>query len=356
MKKKKCPEIRQISITLGVIAGVYLTFKFLFPLVAPFLLAYLLVVTLGPLIDKIRKKIPVHKGLLAGILILILVLLIGILGYILCELAIKELKQLFANWQIYRVWGESYVNQCCCNLEGFFNMKSGTLTTYVQEELPNWLGKLKTKALPSLMQSSFSYMKQTIALVSALFVGIVAAILMLSDYETLHKSIRKMPFYKNCRLVKNRMLKACLIFLRAQFIIMAIIGAVCSVTLLCMGNPYGLLIGIAIGVLDALPLLGTGVVLVPWGIFALIQGNIVQGIVLLVLYAATSLIREFLEPKLMGSQIGLPPVLFLASVYWGLYLFGIWGVVLGPIGTILVVEIVKCVFCGENLDKEENMA
>lgn len=356
MKKKKCTEIRQISITLGVIAGVYLTFKFLFPLVAPFLLAYLLVVTLGPLIDKIREKVPVHKGLLAGILILILVFLIGILGYILCELAVKELKQLFANWQIYRVWGESYVNQCCCNLEGFFNMKSGTLTTYVQEELPNWFGKLKAKALPSLMQSSFSYMKQTIALVSALFVGIVAAILMLSDYVTLHKSIRKMPFYKNCRLVKNRMLKACLVFLRAQFIIMAIIGAVCSATLLCMGNPYGLLIGITIGVLDALPLLGTGVVLVPWGIFALIQGNIVQGIVLLVLYAATSLIREFLEPKLMGSQIGLPPVLFLASVYWGLYLFGIWGVVLGPIGTILVVEIVKCVFCGENLDKEENMA
>lgn len=356
MKKKKCTEVRQIGITLGVIAGVYLTFKFLFPLVAPFLVAYLLVVMLSPLIDKIRSKIPVHKGLLAGIIILILVLIIGALGFILFQLAIKELKQLFANWHIYRVWGESYVNQCCCTLEGFFGMKTGTLTTYVQEELPNWFGNLRAKALPSLMSSSFGYVKHTIALFSALFVGIVAAILMLSDYETLHKSIRKMPFYKNCRLIKNRMLKACLVFLRAQFIIMAIIGAVCSVTLLCMGNPYGLLIGITIGFLDALPLLGTGVILVPWGIFSLIQGNIVQGIVLLVLYAATSLIREFLEPKLMGTQIGLPPVLFLASVYWGLYLFGIWGVFLGPIGTILVVEIVKCVFCGGNLDKEENMA
>lgn len=356
MKKKKCPELKQISIALGVIVGVYLTFKVLFPLVAPFLLAYLLVVMLNPLIEKIRRKLPVHKGLLAGILILLLVLLLGALGFILCELALKELKQLFANWRIYRVWGESYVNQCCCGLEDFFGMKSGALTNYVQEELPNWFNNIKTKAIPSLMQSSFGYMKQTIAVFSAFFVGIVAAILMLSDYGTLHKSIRKMPFYKDCRLIKNRMLKAGLVFLRAQFIIMAIIAALCSVTLLCMGNPYGLLIGLAIGFLDALPMLGTGLVLVPWGIIALLQGQIWQGIVLLALYGATSLTREFLEPKLMGNQIGLPPVLFLASVYWGLYLFGIWGVVLGPIGTILVVEILKCVFCRGNLDKEGNMA
>ena len=356
MKKKKCPELQKIGISLGVIVGVYLTFKFLFPLVAPFLLAYLLVLLLSPVIDKMYKRIPIHKGILAGILVLLLVLLIGILGFFLCKLAIKELKQLIANWQVYRVWMESYVNQCCGSLEDFFGMKSGDLTTYVQGELPNWFNNLKTKAIPTLMQSSFGYVRQTIALFAALFVGIVAAILMLSDYKTLHKSIRKMPFYKNCRLIKNRMLKACLVFLRAQFIIMAIIGAVCATVLLCMGNPYGLLIGIAVGVLDALPMLGTGLILVPWGIFSLIQGNILQGIVLLALYVVTSLIRDFMEPKLMGTQIGLPPVLFLAGVYWGLYLFGIWGVVLGPIGTILVVEILKCVFCDGNLDKEGNMA
>ena len=356
MKKKKCPEWQKIGISVGVIVGVYLSFKFLFPLVAPFLLAYLLVLLLSPVVDKMYKRIPLHKGILAGILVLLLVILIGILGFLFCELAIKELKQLFANWQIYRVWGESYVNQCCGSLENFLGMKSGALAAYVQEELPNWFNNLKTKAIPTLMQSSFSYVRHTIALFAALFVGIVAAILMLSDYKTLHRSIRKMPFYKNCRLIKNRMLKACLVFLRAQFIIMAIIAAVSATALLCMGNPYGLLIGIAIGVLDALPMLGTGLILVPWAIFSLIQGNILQGILLLILYVATSLIRDFLEPKLMGNQIGLPPVLFLASVYWGLYLFGIWGVVLGPIGTILVVEILKCVFCGENLDKAGNMA
>lgn len=355
MKKKKCPELQRIGISLGVIAGVYLTFKFLFPLVAPFLLAYLLVLLLSPVIDKLQKRIPVHKGILAGILVLLLVFLVGILGFLLLELAIKEIKQLFANWPVYRVWMESYVNRCCEGLEKFFDMKSGDLTTYVQKELPDWFRDLKAKAIPSLMQSSFGCVRQTIALFAALFVGIVAAILMLSDYKSLHKSIRKMPFYQNCRLIKNRMLKACLVFLRAQFIIMAVIGAVSATTLLCLGNPYGLLIGIVIGVLDALPMLGTGLILVPWGIICLIQGNLLQGIVLLVLYIVTSLIRDFLEPKLMGTQIGLPPVLFLASVYWGLYLFGIWGVVLGPIGTILVVEILKCVFCDGNLDKEKNM-
>lgn len=351
-KKKQCPTYRKFGIAVGVILGVYVTIKFLFPLLAPFLLAYLLVLLMNPLITKIRNKIRINRGLLAGVFILLLVLILGVASYFLCEIAIKELRQLFTNWKIYRVWAKSYVNQCCCSLEGFLDLREGTLTAYVSRELPGYIGKLKSNVLPVVMQSSWGYMKHTFAIVGAIFVGIIASILMLSDYEKLHGVLEKMPGFSECQLVKNRLLKAGLVFLKAQFIIMAVIATICFVTLLFMGNSYALLLGVGIGVLDALPMLGTGLVLLPWGVIALTQGKIAHGIVLIVLYGVTSLVREFLEPKLMGNQMGLPPVFFLASVYWGLYLFGLWGVVLGPIAAILVVEILKCVFCPGNLDKE----
>ncbi len=357
--KRRCrvkSQISQVWMALGVIAGVYLFFKFLFPLVAPFLLAYLLVLLLRPLIEKIRKKVPINRGLLSAVFLLLLLLVVGILGFLLLELAMREIKDLLYNWKIYRVWGMNYLHDCCCGIEDFFGIKEGVLMSYVEEELPRWANNVKAKAVPTLMQSSWGYMKQTASVVGGIFIAIIAAILMLNDYDSLHKMMEKLSFFDQCRIIKNRMLKACLVFLKAQFIIMAIIAAMCSVVLLCMGNPYGLLIGLAIGLLDALPMLGTGVVLIPWAVFSFIQGNIWQGVLLLALYGATSLTREFLEPKLMGNQMGLPPIFFLATVYWGLYLFGIMGVFVGPIAALLVVEILKCVFGGENLDKEENMA
>lgn len=346
----------QIWIVLGVIAGVYLFFKFLFPLAAPFLLAYFLVLLVHPLIIKIRKKLPLHKGLLSAVLLLLLLLGIGVLGFFLLELAMSELRSLLYNWRVYQVWGKNYITECCCGLEDFFGMKEGVLIAYVEKELPAWFDNLKTKAVPTLMQSSWVYMKNTVAVAGAIFVGFIAAILIISDYERLHKMLEKWSAFAKCRMVKNHMLKACLVFCKAQFIIMAIIAAVCAVVLLCIGNPYGLLIGLAIGVLDALPMLGTGIVLVPWAIVSFFQHKVWVGITLLALYAVTSLIREFLEPKLMGNQMGLPPLFFLATVYWGLYLFGVAGVFFGPIASLLVIEISKCIIGGENLDKDENMA
>lgn len=91
---------------------------------------------------------------------------------------------------------------------------------------------------------------------------------------------------------------------------------------------------------DAFPVLGSGTILIPWAVFSWIQKDYVAAAVLLTLYVVTMVVREVLEPRLMGKEMGLKPLYVLLSVYVGLKLFGVGGIVLGPIG----LTILKTVF------------
>lgn len=339
MKGCVSKDLKKILVVICVVSGVWLFFQWLFPLAAPFLMAYLFVLLIHPLILKIRKKVKIHKGFLAAMLVLLLVIVLGTSGYYLIRLSAGEIGKLFGNWKAYLSLGQGYLNKCCCFVEEIFHMKAGTMETLVYDNMQLLSENMKIKVLPGIMETSFGYMKQTVAWFGALFIAFIAAIFILDDYDNLHITIKRIPYYSQCREIKNNMLKATRSFVKAQLIIMFLISAVCTLVFLFMGSPYCLILGAGVGILDALPLFGTGIILVPWAIVKFIQGEIWRGILLLVLYGGCTFIREFLEPKLMGNETGLSPLFFLATVYWGMYLFGIWGVFIGPLGGLLVKEI-----------------
>ena len=115
----------------------------------------------------------------------------------------------------------------------------------------------------------------------------------------------------------------------------------CSAGLFFLGNPYFILFGIGIGLLDALPIFGTGTVFIPWALFSMINKNWKYGIGLMVIYIICYFLREIMEAKIMGGKVGLTPLETLASMYVGLQLFGLLGFILGPIGLLIVEDIVE---------------
>ena len=125
------------------------------------------------------------------------------------------------------------------------------------------------------------------------------------------------------------------------FVILLIIAVLCSVTLSLAGVEGGIFLGILAGFLDMLPFIGTGIVLVPLSVWQLLNGAYVRMAVCLVLYGACALAREFLEPRLIGNKIGLSPVWILFSIYAGMKLFGVGGIVKGPLALIVISEILK---------------
>ena len=129
-------------------------------------------------------------------------------------------------------------------------------------------------------------------------------------------------------------------YLKAQGLLLFFIAVISTIVLLLLKNPYAVLLGIIIAVVDAFPILGSGTVLIPWAVFSWFQKDYVTAAVLLTLYVVTVVVREVLEPRLMGKEMGLKPLYVLLSVYVGLKLFGVGGIVLGPIG----LTILKTVF------------
>jgi predicted PurR-regulated permease PerM len=95
--------------------------------------------------------------------------------------------------------------------------------------------------------------------------------------------------------------------------------------------PYAFLLAVLLAVVDFLPLLGTGIILLPWAAVSLLLGEVKLGIGLAVLYGVTSVVRQVLEPKLIGEGLGLHPLVSLAAMYGGLRLFGVWGMILAPL-------------------------
>ncbi len=128
-------------------------------------------------------------------------------------------------------------------------------------------------------------------------------------------------------------------WLRAQLCLMGVTFGIVTLGLLILGIRYALLFGIAIALIDALPVLGVGAVLGPWGLIAFLRGEVRRGVGLLVLWAVASLTRSALEPRILGKQLGLPPLLTLFAMYAGFKLFGIAGMIFLPVGAILARQI-----------------
>ena len=91
--------------------------------------------------------------------------------------------------------------------------------------------------------------------------------------------------------------------------------------------------------MDALPFIGTGIVLVPIAGVEIFQGKLGTALLVLCLYGACALLRELLEPKLIGRKMGIPAIAVLISVYAGIRLFGLTGILKGPLGYVMVQQI-----------------
>ena len=128
-------------------------------------------------------------------------------------------------------------------------------------------------------------------------------------------------------------------WLKAECILLAVTFCQLLAGLLLMRQEYALLLAALIALIDALPVFGTGTVLVPWAAVECLLGAVPRGIALLALFAVISVVRSVLEPKLMAAQAGLPPLASLCAMYVGFCAMGVAGMVLAPMALMLVKQL-----------------
>ena len=119
--------------------------------------------------------------------------------------------------------------------------------------------------------------------------------------------------------------------IRAQLTLTAITFCELFIGFSILRVNYAFLFALLTAVFDALPILGVGGILLPWALYSLLSGNYLYAVGLLVIYGVIFIVRQFLEPRIIGTQIGLPPIVTLMSIYVGLRIFGVFGALLFPI-------------------------
>lgn len=333
--------LKRIFYLSGITVGVYLLFAYVLVLVIPFLFAFAFVRAMWPFAERIGINTGMSKKcagyILAGTVTLLLTVVFAGIGYGLYI----QLRKLVCNFSYIQLVLENNINHMCCVFEESFNIRNGTIRNMLISSSDGVMNICVDKILPYVTKNGAAVLKFiTSAGISILFF-VIASWILFGDYEMIRNDFTGSFIYKNVKGLIINIKDTVWAFVKTQLIIIAIIAIVCSIGLMLVRNPYALLLGVFIAFFDALPVVGSGSVFVPWSIACIVRGDVGKGTVLLVLYLVCLILREVLEPKIMGQQSGLRPIYTLISFYIGIKLFGISGIILGPVFVTAIYYIYK---------------
>lgn len=319
--------------------SVILFVKYILPLVMPFFLALCLISIMQPLLRRAEKKFHIDKSILAVvILLLVLCMVVAALWYaatVLCE----QIRFLAKNIDMYEDGFCRFVHTCCRCMEKSMGINARSMEKLIFTRVDSFTEDMKIKAFPKLMNHSVSYAKAVCSVTAFIFITFIATILLAKDFGKIRSDLQKYTWLKAVEQIGAEIAGMAGHYIKAQSIIMCTIIVICVTGLWSSGIRNGIVTGILAGVLDALPFIGTGCVLVPVAVWQLIQGNFWRCGWVLLLYGGCALVREFLEPKLIGSKMGIYPVVILMAIYTGIKLYGLSGVILGPFSFLIIKEI-----------------
>lgn len=346
---KPVKKLKKILLIMGITGAVYGGFRYLLPLVIPFLLAYAAALWMRPSVRFIEtrfcfrflgkeRRLPVWLIGGAELLLFSALLFWGL--YLGGKQLFSEMRLFFERFPDWLLWLDEWLTGICLRAEEALGLKEGRLVGFAGDMVGSLKEAARQSTMPLLMTNSMAILKKAAEALVFLVIFFVAALLCLQEMDDLREKKSRSTFHREFSLMGRRLVTVGNAWLKTQFIILVLTSILCILALFLIGSPYAILFGIGIGLVDALPVLGAGAVLIPWGIVLFAEKAWWQGTVLLVLYAVCYLLRQFLEAKIMGGKVGLSALETLASMYVGLKLFGLAGFLLGPIGYILIEDLV----------------
>ena len=347
-------KLKKMLLILGTTGAVYGSFRFLLPLVIPFLLSWGAAVCLRPSamwisrrlrfrvqLGNRQREIGLGVGAAGAAELLILFLVLGWGTFLGGRKILQEASLLIEQvpeWiRLLDVW----LTGACHQIEASLCLKENVLVVLMQEMLKGLLEAVTEGAMPCLMANSVTLFQTGVRMSVFLVIFLIGTVLCLQEMDWWKKRCRRSMYYAEIQLIAGRLHSALAAWLKTQGAIMVLTGVICTVGLWLMQNPYCVLAGAAIGLLDALPVFGTGTVLIPWAAVLFFRGSWGRGLFLLALYLICYVMREILEAKMMGDKIGLSPLETFIAIYAGLKLFGIPGLILGPLGLLLIRDLTE---------------
>lgn len=307
----------------------------------PFVIGWILALVANPLVRFLEKRLKiVRKHSSAAIIILVLALVTGLLYLLISRLMaggirlIQDIPELFemAKAEVFTAWG---------NLSRLFVYFPAGVQNFFSQFWSN-LGEYVTSLLqavaPPTVAVAGSVARQIPGAMVNLIIMLLSAYFFIVDQDRIIAEGKKyVPDWMKRYFIflKGDMKRLIGGYFLAQFRIMFVVAAVLAAGFLVLGVDYGLVFALLIAFLDFLPMFGTGTALGPWALVKLFSGEYAFAAGLILLYLLTQVIRQIIQPKIVGDAMGLPPLATLFLLYLGFKTAGIAGMILAvPVGLL----------------------
>lgn len=330
----------------GVIAVFYFAFRYIIWAILPFLIAWGIAFLIRPASEYLHKKTKFSRKPLNFILVLLAFFLLGSIIFLVINQAIIEIKAL-----IYRLEEDPFIisdgfERIRDKIDAFrvrFQIFDAKERDTGESSFDEYVVSVIEKGVSTFLSGASKILGKLIlflprALIFTL-VSVISAFYFSMDLNNVNKgvlSILPKKWQTVGKKTKNTLFITGLKYLRAYLTIMLIVFSLLLIGFFMLKVKYAFIISLVCALVDFLPVLGVGSVLIPWSIASFAMGNLKLGIGLIVLYLVIAVIRQIIEPKIVGKNFGIHPLLTLFSMYLGLSFFGIFGMILGPLAAAVI--------------------
>jgi len=330
---------------LLVALGVFVLFR-IGRYFVPFIIAFVFSSLIEPLVKFIETKLRISRKIGAVFAILVVLgAIFTILGLLIARL-VKEIINVYNSLNITFEGIAAFFDNVIEEANNLF-LK---LPVQVSDGINNAINSLSNnlsnflKPVVDLATGTIQFAISLPQVLIFIVVTILATYFMSSDKHRIGQFLdAQIPsnWLRNTRGVINNLFTALFGWLKAQLILMTVTFSEVLVGFLIIGIENALLLALIIALVDALPILGTGSILLPWAVIDLLTGNMRQGVSLALLWLIIIFVRQLIEPKVVGQQIGIHPLFTLFGMYLGLQFMGVLGMFLGPIAIVVIKYVME---------------
>lgn len=324
----------------------FVVIKFGVPRFMPFIIGFGVAFILKPVINFVSNKTKLSRKPIAAVIVLLFYAVVcGILGLIGARLfmALKDIVMEFP--QSYADSIKPGIYEIFNNMQGKILKLDPTIIEAMQQlldSLSQSLGAIVSKVSSALM-NLISYAASSVPsfFVSTVF-AIISSFFFATDYQRITGFILRQFSDRGRELIfdiKEYIVGTIFKFVKAYGMLMSITFIELSIGMLILRVDNAIVIAAIIALLDVMPVLGTGGVVIPWIVIELIKGNVPFAIGLVIIYVVITVVRNILEPKIVGEQVGLHPLIMLVCMFVGAKLFGVMGIFILPIVVIILKNL-----------------
>ena len=313
----------------------------------PFVASWILALLATPLCNFLEKHIKLNKKWSSAVIIILVLVLIAGLGYIAITKLGRELMELFSGAPAYYGYVKTTIKLLSKNLTDIVSPISADFGNQIQVFFNNLLSQMGG-VINKFAPKGVEMMGTAAADLTNGFIGtivmIISAYFFIADRERLGEVFWKVvpeDIGHTARDIKDKVFAALGGFFVAQVKIMCIVFVILLVGFLIIGNPYALLLALVISIVDLLPILGTGTILIPWTLICFLQRDYRQAMFLIILYVVCLVARQFLQPKMIADSMGLDSMTALVLIYSGYKLDGMKGMILALLMGVVIITLYK---------------